>query len=161
MHRNIPIVIAIWILGVSGLGAASYDPADFDQVIEDREFDARLLLQGAQWNRTLVRNCRFVGTAEDGILLRDVQHVVIANCHFRDIRGQAAIRLSISGSTRDVTGNRVTFYEIAYSPIPSRLGNQRCDTILPLCQDRELEHKPECSAPTRKLTALAEKMMPS
>lgn len=106
--RTISQVTIVMLTSVV-IEAAEYAASDFTTVIEDHVFTSTLQLQGALHNRTLVRNCTFVGIQGDGILLRNVEDVVITGCTFSDIHGQAAIRLSISGSTKNVTidGNHI------------------------------------------------------
>lgn len=78
------------------------DEASFQRIIEDRDFSETLKLVEPEDSHTLVRNCRFLGIQGDGILLRNVVNVTIVDSEFRDIKGQAAIRGSMSGGTRDV-----------------------------------------------------------
>ena len=81
----------------------TFDPADFDQVIDDFEATSTISLTGSGWNNTLIRNCYVHDTGGDGIVLRDVENVVITGCRFENIGGQAAVRGSISGGTSGVT----------------------------------------------------------
>lgn len=65
-------------------------------------------LEGAEWNNTLVRNVTIHDVDGYGILLRDVDNVCIVDSTVRDV-SESGIRLSISGSTSNVTiaGNHI------------------------------------------------------
>jgi hypothetical protein len=83
----------------------TFNESDFDNVYDGIELTETTTLEGASWNNTLIKNCHVHDTAGDGIVLRDVQNVVITGCVFENIGGtggQAAVRGSISGDTKDV-----------------------------------------------------------
>ncbi|MES2749627.1 MAG: right-handed parallel beta-helix repeat-containing protein [Patescibacteria group bacterium] len=86
----------------------TFNPADFDRVIDGTEITSTLTLDGSAWNNTLIRNCRVRNTAGDGILLRNVSNVVITGCTFENMGGNAAVRGSSSGGTSNVTLYRNT-----------------------------------------------------
>ncbi len=86
----------------------TYDPAEFDNVLEDFEQTETLSLSGPAWNNTLVRNCRIHDTGSDGIFIKDVRNVVVTGCEIWNTDGEG-IKTSSSGSTADVTldGNHI------------------------------------------------------
>ncbi len=58
----------------------TYDPAQFDRVLENFEQTTTLRLEGTDWDNTLVRNCKVHDTGADGIFLKNVRNVVVQNC---------------------------------------------------------------------------------
>jgi len=82
--------------------ASNYNPDNFTTVIQGEVFTETLVLEGEQWNNTLIEDCSFPDIDGEGILLRDVENVVIHDCTFENINGQAAIRGSITGGTKGV-----------------------------------------------------------
>ena len=80
----------------------TYNPADFDNVLDGETFTQTLVLEGVDWNNTLVTNCSFKDIEGDGILLRNVENVVISGCTFEGIQGQGAIRGSVTGGTNNI-----------------------------------------------------------
>lgn len=81
----------------------TFDEADFDHVFDGTEVTNTVTLQGSAWNNTLIKNCHVHDINGDGIVLRDVENVVITGCLFENIGGQAAVRGSVSGGTNNVT----------------------------------------------------------
>lgn len=65
-------------------------------VIENRTFNATLLIDGTVYDGTIIRNCTFENIEGDGLQIRDVNALLIENCIFRDISGNA-IRFRNSG----------------------------------------------------------------
>ena len=80
----------------------SFEEADFDRVIDGEVFSQTLVISGPEWNNTLIKNCRVHDTEGDGIVVRDVSNVIITDCSFENIGGQAAVRGSITGGTDGV-----------------------------------------------------------
>ena len=88
--------------------ANTYDPFDFDNVLENFEQTSTLRLSGPEWDNTLVRNCRIHSTDGAGIFIKNVRNVVIHNCEVWNT-GDNGIKTSSAGSTENVTidGNYV------------------------------------------------------
>ncbi len=84
----------------------TYNPQDFDHVLENFDQTTTLRLEGSQWDNTLVQNCKIHDTGDDGIFLRDVKNVVITHCEIYNIQGHSGIRTSISGVTHNITIDR-------------------------------------------------------
>lgn len=86
----------------------AYDATQFDHVLEDFEQTETLRLEGAEWDNTLVRNCRIHDTPEDGIFVKNVRNVVVTGCEIWNVGGKA-IKTSSTGSTENVTidGNNI------------------------------------------------------
>ena len=79
----------------------TYDPAQFDRVLENFDQTRTLRLDGRSWNNTLVRNCRIHDTRGDGIYVRNVRNLVVQNCVVWNVK--RGIKVSSTGSTEDVT----------------------------------------------------------
>ena len=84
-----------------------YDPSDFTRVLENFDQTTSLLLDGPEWDNTLVRNCRVHDTGGVGILVRNVRNVVIQNCEVWNV--DLGIQAGPTGGTEDITidGNYV------------------------------------------------------
>lgn len=73
----------------------------FDRVIENVVLTETLLLEGANWNNTLIRNLIIEDVDGTGIILRDVSNIRIENVTIRNVTGDG-IKFSTDGSTSDV-----------------------------------------------------------
>ncbi|WP_419194896.1 right-handed parallel beta-helix repeat-containing protein [Novipirellula herctigrandis] len=124
------------------LGHREIETHSFRRIIENKTFNKTLRLTDDDHSHTLVRNCRFFRIDGDGVLLRDVCNVTIADCIFDNINGQAAIRGSVAGGTQDVrilgnsirncAENGITFGQRSHLGVDHRRllieGNQIVDT---------------------------------
>ncbi|MBI2372724.1 MAG: right-handed parallel beta-helix repeat-containing protein [Deltaproteobacteria bacterium] len=82
----------------------------FAHVIDKLESKEPLLLEGHQWDHTLVRDCVMSEVEGDAIRLKDVHDVWIVGCVFE--RGTGGIRLLAAGGTSSVTIARNRFHQL-------------------------------------------------
>ncbi len=73
----------------------------FDRIIENVVLTDTLVLEGTDWDNTLIRNVIIKDVSGNGILLRDVANVRIENVTIHNVTGDG-IKLSTQGGTRDV-----------------------------------------------------------
>lgn len=71
------------------------------RILENFVLNETLLLEGADWNNTIIRNVIIENVDGSGILLRDVENIRIENVTIRNVTGDG-IKLSTLGSTSDV-----------------------------------------------------------
>ncbi|WP_157974331.1 right-handed parallel beta-helix repeat-containing protein [Lewinella sp. IMCC34183] len=74
-------------------------------IIEGQTFRTTLLIDGHDYDGTILRNCRFENISGDGLQIRDVDNLRIEDCEFTTITGDA-IRFRNSGSS---DGTRITY----------------------------------------------------
>lgn len=98
-----------------------YDPADFTRVLENFDQTSPLLLDGPEWDNTLVRNCRIHDTVGIGILIGNVRNVVIHNCEVWNV--DKGIMVGATGSTEDVTIDGNYVHDVQRSGIGSLQGS--------------------------------------
>ncbi len=83
----------------------------FSHIIEGGTRREALLLEGPEWNRTLVRNLEVVDVEGDAIRLKGVSDVWIVDNQISRCTG--AVRLLATGSTSSVTIARNTFRQLS------------------------------------------------
>ena len=84
------------------LSAAIAKPK-WHNIIENRRFSETVRLVGSKFNNTLVRNITIENVNGDGIFIKDVENLRIENIIIRNIKKGSGIRLSMSGSTSNVS----------------------------------------------------------
>ena len=77
------------------------DRSRYRNVIAGKHYKDTLVIEGAEWNDTLIYGCKISGAKGDGIQIRNVSNVTIADCEITDVKG-TGIRIRSSGSTEDV-----------------------------------------------------------
>ncbi|MDA9774307.1 right-handed parallel beta-helix repeat-containing protein [Saprospiraceae bacterium] len=91
--------------------------------IEDRVFNATILIDGHEFDGSIIRNCTFENIDGDGLQLRDVDDLCIENCIFRDI-SEDAIRFRNSGTTDQVKISNNEIYNIKQNGILASEGHR-------------------------------------
>ena len=94
-------------------------------LIENQTFDFTVLIEGHQYDSTVIRNCTFENIDGDGLLIRDVDHLIIENCTFRDIT-EKGIRFSNTGSSKGVVISNNEIFNIGQSGIQAAEGHLEC-----------------------------------
>lgn len=69
--------------------------------IENQTFNTTVLIDGHDYDNTIIRNCIFENIVGDGLQIRDVDGLCVENCIFRNI-SEDAIRFRNSGSSNAV-----------------------------------------------------------
>lgn len=80
-------------------------------VIENQTFNSTVLIDGHEYDGTIIRNCTFEDINGDGLQIRDVNNLCIEDCIFRNI-SEDAIRFRNSGSSDGVKIVDNQFYNI-------------------------------------------------
>jgi len=70
-------------------------------IIENKTFNSTVLIDGHDYDGTIIKNCVFEDIDGDGLQIRDVNNLIIKDCIFRDI-SENAIRFRNSGSSDGV-----------------------------------------------------------
>jgi hypothetical protein len=70
-------------------------------IIENQTFNTTVLIDGHDYDGTIIRNCVFEEITGDGLQIRDVNGLIIQDCIFKDI-SENAIRFRNSGSSENV-----------------------------------------------------------
>lgn len=70
-------------------------------LIENMTFNSTVLIEGEDYNNSIIRNCIFEDIDGDGLQIKDVIGLRIENCTFRRI-SENAIRFRVSGSSEGV-----------------------------------------------------------
>lgn len=82
---------------------------DWRNVLVNQTVTTPVILDGREWNRTLIKNCTVRNVTGHGLTLRNVDTVTVENCVFENISGNG-IHMSITGEgTKNVTliGNTI------------------------------------------------------
>lgn len=81
----------------------------YTRIIEELTINSTLVLEGAEWDNTLIRNIIISDVDGDGIVLRNVNNVRIENVTIQNVTG-TGIKLSTLGSTSNVSliGNTIS-----------------------------------------------------
>ncbi|MDG1332410.1 MAG: right-handed parallel beta-helix repeat-containing protein [Crocinitomicaceae bacterium] len=85
-------------------------------VIENRTFTSTVLIDGHDFDGTIIRNCIFEDINGDGLQIRDVDNLCIEDCIFRNI-SEDGIRFRNSGSSNGVKIANSQFYNIGHNGI--------------------------------------------
>lgn len=80
-------------------------------IIENQTFNSTILIDGNEYNGTLIRNCIFENIDGDGLQIRNVSNLCIENCTFRNI-SENAIRFRNSGTSNGVKILENQIYDI-------------------------------------------------
>lgn len=83
----------------------------YTRIVENVILNETLVLDGPEWDNTLIRNVIIENVTGNGIMLRDVDNVLIENVTIRNVSGDG-IKLSTLGSTSDVTIRNSTIQRI-------------------------------------------------
>ena len=85
------------------LGCKKNDPiTNLDPgTIENQTFNKTVLIDGHEYDGTIIRNCKFNSIKGDGVQIRDVNNLCIENCTFTNI-SENAIRFRNSGGSDGV-----------------------------------------------------------
>lgn len=94
-------------------------------LIEGNTFRSTILIDGHEYDGTIIRNCIFENIDGDGLQIRDVNNLVIENCTFKSISGDA-IRFRNSGVSDGVKILNNTIYDIGENGILSPEGHVNC-----------------------------------
>lgn len=70
-------------------------------LIENQTFDRTVLIDGHEYDGTIIKNCVFENISGDGLQIRDVNDLCIENCTFKNI-SENAIRFRNSGGSDGV-----------------------------------------------------------
>lgn len=89
---------------------------DTPRVIENETFHNTLLIDGHDFDGTIIRNCTFENIEGDGLQIRDVDNLCVENCTFRNI-SEDGIRFRNSGTSTGVKISGNTFYNIGENGI--------------------------------------------
>lgn len=79
--------------------------------IEGETFNSTVLIDGHDYDGTIIKDCVFEKIDGDGLQIRDVDNLCIENCIFRDI-SEDAIRFRNSGSSNGVKIQNNEIYDI-------------------------------------------------
>ncbi len=60
-------------------------------IIENETFNSTVLIDGHDFDGTIIRNCVFEDIDGDGLQIRDVDNLCIENCIFRNINEDATL----------------------------------------------------------------------
>lgn len=106
--RLIVLNLVILIIGLYSCKKEDISNVAQSEVIENRTFNATLLIDGHDYDGTIIRNCIFENITGDGLQIMDVANLSIENCTFRNI-SEDAIRFRNSGSSNGVKiiGNQI------------------------------------------------------
>lgn len=105
--------IALVLLTLTTLGCKKNEVI-FDLipgVIENQTFNSTVLVDGHDYDCTIIKNCVFENIDGDGLQIRDVNDLCIENCIFRNI-SEDAIRFRNSGSSEGVKITNNEIYNI-------------------------------------------------
>jgi len=91
-------------------------------IIENKTFNSTLLIDGHDYDGTIIRNCIFENINGDGLQIRDVDNLCIENCTFRNI-SEDAIRFRNSGSSNGVKIRNNEIYNIEENGILASEGH--------------------------------------
>jgi len=94
-------------------------------LIEGQTFRSTILIDGHNYDGTIIRNCTFENIDGDGLQIRDVNNLTIENCTFKTITGDA-IRFRNSGVSDGVQILNNTIYDIDENGILSPEGHVNC-----------------------------------
>ena len=95
------ILILLLIVVISSCQKEDTIADERQGIIESKTFNTTLLIDGHEYDETIIRDCVFENITGDGIQIRDVNDLRIENCIFRNISGDA-IRFRNSGSSDGV-----------------------------------------------------------
>lgn len=90
--------------------------------IENRTFNSTVLIDGHDFDETVIKNCTFEDIDGDGLQIRDVNNLCIENCTFRNI-GEDGIRFRNSGGSDGVKILNNTLYNIKENGILAAEGH--------------------------------------
>lgn len=85
-------------------------------IIENKTFNSTVLIDGHDYDGSMIKNCVFEDIEGDALQLRDVNNLTIENCTFRNI-SEDAIRFRNSGSSDGVSILNNTIYNIGHNGI--------------------------------------------
>ncbi|NOQ73361.1 MAG: hypothetical protein GQ574_15250 [Crocinitomix sp.] len=85
-------------------------------LIENQTFNSTVLIDGHDYDGTVIRNCVFEDIEGDGLQIRDVDDLCIENCTFKSIT-ENAIRFRDSGGSDGVKIMRNTIFDIDHNGI--------------------------------------------
>lgn len=85
-------------------------------LIENQTFNQTVLIDGHDYDGTIIRNCVFEDIKGDALQIRDVNNLCIENCTFKSI-SENAIRFRNSGSSDGVKILENTIYNIEHNGI--------------------------------------------
>jgi hypothetical protein len=109
---------ALFIVSVALLFSCKKEEPEIIQpgVIENHTFTSTVLIDGHDFDGTIIRNCIFEDINGDGLQIRDVNNLCIEDCIFRNI-SEDGIRFRNSGSSNGVKISNSQFYNIAENGI--------------------------------------------
>jgi len=87
-------------------------------IIENMTFNFPVLIEGSQFDSTIIRNCTFTDIDGNGLELRDVKNLIIENCTFTNITDNA-IRFRNQSSSEGVVVRNNIINNIGKSGISS------------------------------------------
>ncbi|MDX1350113.1 MAG: right-handed parallel beta-helix repeat-containing protein [Putridiphycobacter sp.] len=85
-------------------------------IIENKTFHSTVLIDGHDFDGTIIRNCIFEDIEGDGLQIRDVDNLCIEDCIFKNI-SEDAIRFRNSGTSNHVKISRNEIYNIEQNGI--------------------------------------------